>query len=138
VSIQGFDHVAIPIANIAAMRAFYRQLGFTVEEHDLDGLPFDAVHFGQHRFNFHHPPMWKSDQFDLRAPNSVPGCGDFCFVWSDSVDALQRLLDSLQIPVELGPVARRGGRAGGSATGQSVYIRDPDRNLLEFIVYPEA
>ncbi len=135
-SIQGFDHVAIPIANVAQMRDFYRQLGFVVEEHDLDGLPFDSVHFGQHRFNFHHPPMWKSNAFDLRAPHSVPGCGDFCFVWADTIEKLQQFLDTLQIPIELGPVARGGGREHGRVLGQSIYIRDPDRNLLEFIVYP--
>lgn len=135
-SILGIDHVAIPIGEVEAMRDFYRKLGFVVEEHDLDGLPFYSVHFGQHRFNFHHPEMWQSQRFDLRAPESVPGCGDFCFVWGDSVENLQRRLRQLQIPIELGPVPRTGGRSQGKLTGQSVYIRDPDGNLLEFIVYP--
>ena len=38
-SIEGFDHVAIPIGNVEKMFTFYRKLGFSVEEHDLDGLP---------------------------------------------------------------------------------------------------
>ena len=136
-SIEGFDHVAIPIGNVEEMFTFYRKLGFSVEEHDLDGLPFYSVHFGQHRFNFHHPEMWQSDQFDLRAPKSQPGCGDFCFIWSDTLQKLQKFLSDLNIPVELGPVTRTGGRAAGTVPGQSVYIRDPDSNLLEFIVYPD-
>ncbi len=37
--------------------------------------------------------------------------------------------------VEEGPVDRTGGRNGGTATGTSFYIRDPDENLLEFIIY---
>ena len=136
-TIQGFDHVAIPIDNVDAMFDFYRKLGFTIEEGDHDGLPFYSVHFGSHRFNFHHPQMWQSDRFDLRAPKSLPGCGDFCFVWSDTLDKLHQFLSDREIPVELGPVSRTGGRAGGTVVGQSVYIRDPDTNLLEFIVYPD-
>ena len=76
-------------------------------------------------------------QCDLRAPKSQPGCGDFCFIWSDTLQKLQKFLSDLNIPVELGPVTRTGGRAAGTVPGQSVYIRDPDSNLLEFIVYPD-
>jgi len=136
-SIQGFDHVAIPIGKVDEMFDFYQKLGFAIEERDHDGLPLYSVHFGAHRFNFHHPQMWQSDRFDLRAPKSLPGCGDFCFVWSDTIDNLQQFLSEREIAVELGPVKQTGGRAGGTMVGQSVYIRDPDNNLLEFIVYPD-
>lgn len=136
-TIKGFDHVAIPINNVEEMFEFYRRLGFSVEEKNHDGLPYYSVHFGQHRFNFHHPEMWQSEKFDLRAPKSLPGCGDFCFVWSGTIDSLHSFLTNLEIAVELGPVTRNGGRAGGTVAGQSMYIRDPDRNLLEFIVYPD-
>ena len=68
----------------------------------------------------------------------MPGCGDFCFVWTGTVDAAVELLTSAGAAVEVGPVDRVGGRAGGSATGSSVYTRDPDGNLLELITYPDA
>jgi catechol 2,3-dioxygenase-like lactoylglutathione lyase family enzyme len=45
------------------------------------------------------------------------------------------LFERVGAEVELGPVDRPGGRAGGSVTGTSRYIRDPDGNLLEFMIY---
>ena len=48
---------------------------------------------------------------------------------------LRATLERAGAPVELGPVDRVGGRDGGVAAGISYYLRDPDGNLLEFIVY---
>jgi catechol 2,3-dioxygenase-like lactoylglutathione lyase family enzyme len=56
-------------------------------------------------------------------------------VWDEGLDALLATLQRGNIPVEEGPVKRIGGRGAGTARGMSVYIRDPDRNLLEFICY---
>ena len=47
------------------------------------------------------------------------------------------MLDQLKADIEEGPVERVGGRNGGRDSGTSVYIRDPDENLLEFMVYPD-
>lgn len=135
-SIRGFDHVALPIENVDAMLSFYRQLGFTVKQFEEDGLLFYSVHFGEHRFNFHHPSTWQSESFCLRGPKALPGCGDFCFVWSGTVKSLLAFVRQMGTEVELGPVEMTGGREQGRLKGQSVYIRDPDSNLLEFIVYP--
>lgn len=135
-SIKGFDHIAIPIENVDAMLSFYRQLGFTVKRSGDSDLPYYSLHFGEHRFNFHDPKMWQSESFNLRGPNAVPGCGDFCFVWDGTLEALMAFVHDTGIEVELGPVERTGGREHGNVKGQSVYIRDPDSNLLEIIVYP--
>jgi len=130
--VSGFDHVAAPMRNSAAMVRFYRALGFRVNE----GERICSVHFGDQKINFHRPALWQSDGFTLRAPLARPPCGDFCFVWDGSADALTAQLDRAGAEVIEGPVAREGGRAGGTATGTSWYVRDPDGNLLEFIVYP--
>lgn len=135
-SIKGFDHVAIPIENVDAMLSFYRRLGFTVKPSADEKRPHYAVHFGEHRFNFHDPKLWRSESFGLRGPTAVPGCGDFCFVWDGTLEALMDFVHAAGTDVELGPVERTGGRKQGNLKGQSVYIRDPDSNLLEFIVYP--
>jgi catechol 2,3-dioxygenase-like lactoylglutathione lyase family enzyme len=129
--IRAFDHVAIPMRNTDAMLPFYRALGFVV----MEGDNTCSVHFGDNKINLHRPEHWQSGTFTLRASAAEPPCGDFCFVWDDSLDALRATLNSAGAEVVLGPVERTGGRDGGVATGTSHYIRDPDGNLLEFIVY---
>jgi catechol 2,3-dioxygenase-like lactoylglutathione lyase family enzyme len=51
------------------------------------------------------------------------------------MDALLAMLQRCDVPVIEGPAKRIGGRSAGTARGMSVYIRDPDQNLLEFICY---
>ena len=132
-SVTAFDHVAIPIEKVDEMLEFYRQLGFRVTD---TTAPIYSVHFGNNKINFHDPEIWKSGKFDLRGPTAQPGCGDFCFVWSGTSAELSGHLSRLGAEVIEGPIERPGGRADGSAIGTSVYIRDPDSNLLEFMIYP--
>lgn len=129
-SIAAFDHAAIPIADVPAMLAFYEQLGFTVRE--VRPGSFYSAYFGESKINFHAPDVWQSGAFTLRGPTAQPGCGDFCFVWDGTVDELRALLADLEVAIVEGPVAREGGRG---VDGTSTYVRDPDGNLLEFIVY---
>jgi catechol 2,3-dioxygenase-like lactoylglutathione lyase family enzyme len=133
-AVSGFDHVAAPMLDSKAMAAFYRALGFKVNE----GARVCSVHFGDHKINFHRPELWQGGQFTLRAPAAEPPCGDFCFVWEGTADALEARLVGAGATVVEGPVKRVGGRAGGTVSGVSWYVRDPDGNLLEFIIYPPA
>jgi catechol 2,3-dioxygenase-like lactoylglutathione lyase family enzyme len=57
-----------------------------------------------------------------------------CLRWEGSAEELDALLAHVGVEIEEGPVPRRGAR-GIDAT--SVYVRDPDGNLLEFMMYPE-
>lgn len=126
--VRGFDHVALPMQNVDAMLTFYRALGFDI----MEGAQVCSVHFGTQMINFHRPSLWQSATFTLRAPAAKPPCGDLCFVWDGSAEALKAMLAKVPVAVETGPVNRQGGRR---ATGSSVYVRDPDNNLLEFIIY---
>ena len=126
--VRGFDHVALPMRDAAAMAGFYRALGLEVAENDH----LVQVYVGDQMINFHRPSVWERG-FDLRAHAAVPPCGDLCFVWEGPPSSLESRLAAAGAAVIEGPVDRQGGR---QATGSSVYVRDPDGNLLEFITYP--
>lgn len=126
--VSGFDHVALPMQNTEAMLAFYRSLGFEIRE----GANAVSVYVGTQMINFHRPTLWQNGSFTLRAPAAKPPCGDLCFVWDGTAAQLKAWLDAAGARVEEGPVPRQGGRR---AEGSSTYIRDPDGNLLEFIIY---
>jgi len=127
--ITGFDHVSLPLRDADAMAAFYRALGLAVDEteHLL------VVHFGDQMVNFHREEMWTRAEFTLRAPAAVPPCGDLCVRWEGSAEGLDAVLRSAGVDVEEGPVPRRGARG---IEAMSVYVRDPDGNLVEFMRYP--
>ena len=129
--IGALDHVAIPIENVEEMVSFYRALGFAVRE----GGRIISIHFADQKINFHRPSLWQSGTFTLRAPQAQPPCGDFCWVWEGTRAALAEMLERADAEI-VAEGERTGGRDGGNAVGQSVYTRDPDGNLLEFISYP--
>ncbi len=64
----------------------------------------------------------------------MPPCGDFCWVWEGTRAELVAVLERIGAEIEA-EGERQGGRDGGRAVGQSIYTRDPDGNLLEFIRY---
>jgi len=124
--LAGIDHVSLPMQHTEAMVAFYRALGFGIDEQKA----IVSVYAGEQMINFHRPELWPREGFTLRAHAAVPPCGDLCFVWEGSAESLHERLAGVDI--EEGPVARRGGRR---ADATSVYVRDPDGNLLEFMIY---
>jgi catechol 2,3-dioxygenase-like lactoylglutathione lyase family enzyme len=129
--ISGFDHVSVPMQNTEAMVAFYRSLGLEVAENPH----VVSVYVGSQMINLHRPETWQREDFTLRAPAAKPPCGDLCFVWDGSSESLHARLDDAGAKIVEGPVERHGGRR---APGSSVYVRDPDANLLEFMIYPES
>jgi catechol 2,3-dioxygenase-like lactoylglutathione lyase family enzyme len=126
--IRGFDHVSLPMHDTEAMVAFYRALGFSVAEQPY----VVSVYVGDQMINLHRPEIWPHASFTLRAPAAKPPCGDLCFVWDGSQDSLRARLDAAGAAIIEGPVERQGGRR---AAATSVYVRDPDGNLLEFMIY---
>ena len=128
-AIRGFDHVAVPLSDVEAMLRFYETLGFTIVLLG-NGLAYGA-HVGTQKINFHSPELWQRESFTLRGPSALPGCGDFCFAWDGDEASLLGLIERAGATVIEGPV----GRDGGAGMGTSLYIRDPDGNLIEFIRY---
>jgi catechol 2,3-dioxygenase-like lactoylglutathione lyase family enzyme len=114
--------------NTDAMLAFYRGLGLQISEN----ATACSVYIGSQMINFHRPATWQRETFTLRAPAAKPPCGDLCFVWDGTAESLKAMLDRGGAKIIEGPVARQGGR---QKTASSVYVRDPDGNLLEFMIY---
>ncbi|MBV1876952.1 MAG: VOC family protein [Pseudomonadales bacterium] len=133
-SVTGFDHIALPTGKPKQLIEFYGALGFKVPDVSvLDDLPMPVfeIRFGTQKINVHLPALWQSKKFTLRGPTAVPGCSDLCFVWDGTEDELRRRLTVAQADILVGPVKMRGAQ-GPSA---SIYTRDPDGNLVEFMFY---
>ena len=139
--VTGFDHAALPTADSERFLAFYKGLGFGIEGEEAwraGTMPIFSITFGDNKINVHTEELFARSRDIpgfLRGPTAEPGCGDFCFVWDGSLDDLKATLEAAGAPVEVGPVPREGGRGGGKTVGTSMYTRDPDGNLLEFMVY---
>jgi catechol 2,3-dioxygenase-like lactoylglutathione lyase family enzyme len=126
--VRGFDHVALPMEHTDEMLSFYRGLGFQV----VENANACSVYIGTQLINFHRPAHWQDKTFTLRAPAAKPPCGDLCFVWDGTPESLKAMLDRAGVKAIEGPVQRQGGQ---KRTGSSMYVRDPDGNLLEFMIY---
>ena len=132
--VVGFDHVALPTTDSERTIEFYKRLGFNII-HEEEWCRGDARNFaiqiGESKINTH-PPELKDV---IRGGTTTPGCGDLCFVWDGTVDEVIGIIQRAGVEIVDGPGPRRGGRGGGQTMATSVYIRDPDQNLLEFMVY---
>ncbi|EBA08758.1 VOC family protein [Sagittula stellata] len=119
------DHVVIHVTDWDRSTAFYRDvMGAEVVPRGA-GVAF---RFGTQQLNCHGPGVEAEPLARLPVP---PGGTDLCFVWDGTVDAAQAHLNAHGVKVELGPVPRNGARGPGT----SLYFRDPDGTLLEFICY---
>ena len=87
-----------------------------------------AYRFENAQLNLHGPGVEAHPLARIPVP---PGGSDLCFEWIGSIDGAVNHLKTHGIKIELGPVARSGARGDGT----SVYFRDPDGSLLEFISY---
>jgi len=130
VTIRGYDHASLPMQNTDAMIAFYRALGCDIAENPY----VVSVYVGDQMINLHRPEMWQKG-FSLRAPKAIPPCGDLCFVWDGDGDTLNAALQAAGAEIEEGPVPREGGRRKKAT---SIYTRDPDGNLIEFMIYEDG
>jgi catechol 2,3-dioxygenase-like lactoylglutathione lyase family enzyme len=123
--IDRLDHLVLTVASIEDTVAFYTSvLGMEVVTF---GAGRKALRFGQQKINLHQ----RGAEFEPKAQAPTPGSADLCFITDASLEDVQAHLAGLGIAVEEGPVARTG------ATGpiRSVYLRDPDANLIEIARY---
>jgi catechol 2,3-dioxygenase-like lactoylglutathione lyase family enzyme len=110
--IESLDHLVLTVRDLDATLAFYERLGMT---HEVSPDGRHALRFGSQKLNLH----LAGREFEPHAASPVPGSADLCFLIDE--------LDTSGLEVIEGPVPRRG--AIGPLT--SIYIRDPDGNLVE-------
>lgn len=121
------DHCVIAISDWDVSNAFYRDVvGAELIPH---GHARVAYRIGRTQLNVHGPGV---DVGDNVARDPVrPGNSDLCFVWSGPIEEAVAHLQRQGVEVETGPVER----LGAQGRGTSIYFRDPDGSLLEFIAY---
>ena len=121
-----FDHCVIHVSNWTSSNAFYRDvLGAELIDR---GHGTWAYRFGSEQLNVHGPGVLADPVAEIPV---APGNSDLCFEWDGPIDAAAAHLGEHEITIEIGPVARNGARGPGT----SVYFRDPDGSLMEFISY---
>jgi catechol 2,3-dioxygenase-like lactoylglutathione lyase family enzyme len=119
--VESLDHLVLTVRDLEAALAFYSTvLGMRVVTFGADRK---ALAFGQQKINLH----LAGREFDPKAAAPTPGAADLCFLTREPLESVLDHLRSCAVPVLEGPVSRTG------ATGpiRSIYIRDPDGNLLE-------
>jgi len=119
------DHCVIHVSDWERSNRFY---------HDVLGAELVSVgagwsyRFGETQLNCHGPNVEGTPNARLPV---MPGGSDLCFIWPGPIDTAIAHLNQHGVEVEVGPVERFGSRGQGT----SVYFRDPNGSLMEFISY---
>ena len=119
--ISHLDHLVLTCTDLDATKHFYTEvMGMRLETF---GASRTAFKFGNQKINLHQ----RGAEFEPKAHLPVPGALDLCFIASVPLDQVIARLGNCDWPIVEGPVERTG------ATGKirSVYVRDPDLNLIE-------
>jgi catechol 2,3-dioxygenase-like lactoylglutathione lyase family enzyme len=121
VRVLRIDHVVLTVSDVDRSIAFYeRALG-------MRGVTFGegrrALAFGDQKLNLHQA----GHEFEPKARTPVPGSADLCFTTDVPLDEVIRTLADMDVALEHGPVDKIGART----RLRSIYVRDPDGNLIE-------
>ncbi len=124
-AISRIDHVVLTARDMSATIDFYtNMLGMSLETFANDRK---ALKFGEQKINLHE----YGREFEPRAHLAVPGSQDWCFIIDEPLDDLIARLNRSGIEIIEGP----GPRTGAMGTIRSIYVRDPDLNLIELAHY---
>ncbi len=126
------DHIVLTVEDIETTTQFYeRALGFEREFfRGPEGQPRHALRFGQQKINLQD----RATETPTKAQTPTFGAGDFCLIATVPLDQVLAHLQAQHIPIEAGPVPRR----GALGTLRSIYFRDPDGNLIEVAEYVDG
>jgi catechol 2,3-dioxygenase-like lactoylglutathione lyase family enzyme len=123
--IKNLDHLVLTVSNLESTCKFYSQaLGMEIVELADDRK---ALKFGNQKINLHQYGC----EFEPKAFKPQPGTADLCFITDFPLNEVMEKLKEKCIEIEEGPVERTG--ANGKII--SIYLRDPDLNLIELSNY---
>jgi len=123
-NIEQLDHLVLTVSNLDATIDFY------TEVLSMDAVTFNgrkALRFGDQKLNLHQ----RGHEFNPKAAHPTPGSADLCFITLTPIEEVVEYLTALRVHVEEGPVERE----GTVGKIRSVYVRDPDHNLIEISNY---
>jgi catechol 2,3-dioxygenase-like lactoylglutathione lyase family enzyme len=125
VPVTHLDHLVLTVHNLERTIAWYRDVA------GMRAVTFGegrhALVFGEQKINLHEA----GHEFEPKAATPLPGTADLCFIVDEGPAELGRRLERLGQGIELGPVRR----TGAIGTLVSLYLRDPDGNLVELSSY---
>lgn len=123
--VNALDHLVLTVADIERTTAFYAEtLGMMPEIFcAADGSERHALRFGRQKINLHKAGA----EFEPKAQAARPGSADLCLLTQAPLADWQAHLAALNVAIELGPVVR----SGAVGPIMSLYLRDPDGNLIE-------
>ena len=122
--IFALDHLVLTVGSIERTISFYTQV-LGMEELTF-GEGRKALLFGQQKVNLHQVGA----EFEPNASVPTPGSADLCFLMTATLGEAMEHLQRCGVEVEEGPVQRN----GAQGPIESIYIRDPDGNLIELAV----
>jgi catechol 2,3-dioxygenase-like lactoylglutathione lyase family enzyme len=126
--IERVDHIVLTTRDLDACVRFYTEvLGMELVRFRTPSEERLALSFGRQKINLH---VWGSE-FVPRAHVAVPGSLDLCFIASTSLEKVMETLKGKGVKILEGPVDK----TGAMGPIRSVYVRDPDLNLVEISVY---
>jgi catechol 2,3-dioxygenase-like lactoylglutathione lyase family enzyme len=124
--IDHLDHLVLTTTDEGACVHFYSEvLGMRLEAFVGGNPPVErkSFKFGNQKINLH----VKGREFEPKAHLPVPGALDLCFIAAVPLEVVVERLNAMRIPIVEGPVLR----TGATSRIRSVYVRDPDLNLIE-------
>lgn len=123
--IKNLDHLVLTVEDLDKTCQFYSEiLGMEVVSFNGNRK---ALKFGQQKINLHQ----KGHEFEPKAQVPTPGSADLCLIAETNLNEVIQQLNQKQVPIEQGPLVKHG--ALGEMT--SIYLRDPDQNLIEISNY---
>lgn len=124
IKINRLDHLVLTVKDIDETVEFYEKLGMKKEIFKETRV---ALKFGNQKINLHK----LGAEFEPKAFNVKVGSADLCFIVEEDLEEIVKYLKSLNIKIEEGIVLR----TGAIGDIKSIYLRDPDKNLIELSNY---